>query len=304
MPIAFVAGANGAIGRHVVAELKQRGWRVAGLGHGPRHWEAGRIDAWRTGEIDIAALDDLADDLGPPELILNLAGGASVGASVVDPAGDLQRTLPACVTLLAWAAAAAPEARQVHASSAAVYGDRHMVAIAETATPQPVSPYGFHKHLQEQAVRFWAAQNGSSAALVRLFSVYGPGLHKQLVHDLIIQLSGHPEQIILSGSGDACRDWIWIEDAARLMVDAADWANPSVPVFNGCTGRATSVRDMARMLIRASGGATAITFDGKDRPGDPLHLVGSTERLASAGYLSRVSLADGLGRLAHGVLAV
>jgi len=297
MPVALVAGANGAIGRHVVAELGLRGWTVGGLGHGPSLWEAGRIDAWRAGEIDYAALDGLACALGVPDLILNLAGGASVGASVADPVGDLARTLPACTTLLTWGASRAPGAKQVHASSAAVYGNRHVAAIAETEPVQPLSPYGFHKSVQEQTVRFWAAQAGLSATLVRLFSVYGPGLRKQLVHDLLVRLKSRPDRIVLSGSGEACRDWIWIEDAARLLVDAADWADPSVPVFNGCTGRATTVRDMARTLVRAGGSATEINFDGQSRPGDPHHLVGSAVRLARAGFVARVTLESGLGQL-------
>ncbi len=298
MRTAFVAGANGAIGRHVVAELMRRGWRVGGLGHGPVGWPSGMIDEWIPGPIDMHGLNTLSTKLGAPDLIVNVAGGASVGASVSDPVNDLGRTLPAATALLTWGQQYAPQARQVHASSAAVYGNRHSGTIWETAHPTPVSPYGLHKHLLEQVACYWAEQAGLSVALVRLFSVYGPGLRKQLVHDLTQQLVSRPNRIILSGRDDAARDWIWIEDAARLLVDAGDWATTTAPVFNGCTGVATTVRRMAESLVRALGCDTLVEFDGEVRPGDPHSLVGSAIRLQKAGYFHQVSLDEGLARFA------
>lgn len=297
MATAIVAGANGAIGRHVVAQLLSRGWVVGGVGHGPQHWPARTaINAWAPGDISAAALDGLGARVGAPDLIVNVAGGSSVGASLADPLADFERTVTTAVRLSDWIRSQAPAARIVHASSAAVYGDRHDHPIEEDAAPAPVSPYGHHKQQMELAARFWGATFGVQAAVVRLFSVYGSGLQKQLIYDLCGKLSASPGHIRLSGSPIATRDWMWIEDAAELLVAAGDLAGPEVPIINGCTGDGRTVREMAELMVDAWGCNTAVEFDEIRRPGDPLHLVGSARRMLATGFRPRVGLAEGLAR--------
>jgi UDP-glucose 4-epimerase len=297
MPTAIVAGANGAIGRHVVAHLHSLGWAVGGVGHGPSIWAgAAPISAWFAGDITPTTLDVLADQIGSVDLIINVAGGSSVGASLADPMADFERTVTTAVRISDWVRRRAPSARIVHASSAAVYGDKHDGEIDEAALTAPVSPYGHHKQLMESAARFWGATFGVRSAAVRLFSVYGSGLHKQLIYDLCGKLAASPGHVNLSGLPDATRDWMWIEDAAALLVTAGDLAGADSPIINGCTGEGRSVREMAELMVKAWGCNTVIEFDGVRRPGDPLHLVGSARRMLTTGFRPRVDLAEGLRR--------
>ncbi len=297
MPLAFVTGANGAIGRHCVSHLRRSGWAVGGLGHGSVQWEGAQgIDHWIAGDVSSENLDLIAERLGAPELIINLAGGSSVGASLQAPLGDFERTVLASTRILNWIQKNAPAAKFVGASSAAVYGDGYDAPIAETAALVPLSPYGFHKRMMEDSLRFWGTTFGLSTAVVRLFSVYGPGLRKQLVHDICTRLAASPDELVLSGTGRETRDWLWIEDAARLMVDIAPLASPSAPVFNGCTGHGTAIAEVAETLAKISDTGASIRFDGVSRAGDPRHLVGDVGRLAGTGFKASVSLTDGLER--------
>ncbi len=295
MPLAFVAGANGAIGRHVVEQLSAAGWRVAGIGHGPADWPGPRpIARWLAGDVSPDNLARLADRLGAPDLVINLAGGSSVGVSLSDPEGDFERTVTASIHLLEFIRARAPNARLVAASSAAVYGDGHAGPIDEAAATDPISPYGRHKLLMEQSLASFGETFGVASVIVRLFSVYGPGLRKQMIFDLCARLSAAPDRVVLWGTGEETRDWLFIGDAARLLIEIAAFASPAAPIYNGCTGQARSVGEMARLLSAAWGLGAEIAFDGVARAGDPRHLVGSTRRLASTGFRPRVSLEDGL----------
>jgi UDP-glucose 4-epimerase len=295
MALAIVAGAGGAIGQHVAEQLSAAGWRVAGLGHGPAEWAGAQpIDYWLAGDVSPANLGKLADQAGPAELIINLAGGSAVGPSVRDPAGDFARTVTTSINILDFIRTRSPEAKLVAASSAAVYGDQHRGPIAEDATLNPISPYGHHKLLMEQSLAFWGKAFGVSTAIVRLFSVYGVGLRKQMIFDLCTRLSAAPDQLEIWGTGAETRDWISIHDAARLLIEIAPHASTQAPVFNGCTGQARTVGDMARLLAGAWGQGSQITFDGIVRPGDPQNLVGSAERLNEIGFTPRVSLEQGL----------
>jgi UDP-glucose 4-epimerase len=297
MAVAFVAGAAGAIGRHCVALLRERGWTVGGIGHGNVGWEPpGGIDTWVAGDVSTDNLDALRERLGTPELFVNLAGGSSVGPSLRLPLADFERTVLASVRILNWIWHNAPGARISFASSAAVYGAGYDGAIIEDAPLHPLSPYGHHKMMMEANARYWGQAFGIRTVVVRLFSVYGPGLRKQLVHDLCSRLSATPPELTLSGGGAETRDWLWIEDAARLLVDAAEMASVQAPVFNGCTGVGTPVSEIAGELASLWGGSTTIRFDGNARAGDPAHLVGDPSRTFGMGFRPSIELAEGLVR--------
>lgn len=294
-----IAGAAGAIGRSLSGAARQGGWRVGGLGHGPACWGgADAPDIWVASEIDAASLDAVAESLGGVDLIINASGGAAVGASWADPAADFERTVATTVRVLDWIRDRSPRTRLVCLSSAAVYGSGHAGPIEEGASLAPISPYGHHKLLMEQAVQFWARTFEVQAVIIRLFSIYGPGLRKQLVYELGRKLAARPDRMMLSGTGCETRDWMWIEDAARLALHLADHASAQAPVFNGCTGQAHSVSDMAHMLLDSHGARTALAFDGEVRPGDPAHLVGRPAKAQATGFRPRVALNEGLRRLA------
>jgi UDP-glucose 4-epimerase len=249
---------------------------------------------WSGGEIDAARLDGLTHD-ARPDAILHLAGGSSVGPSLVDPDLDYQRTVASTQRLLDWMRRGAPDAALVLASSAAVYGDAAAVPIGEQALPSPVSPYGKHKLLMEVAAR----DSGFKAASVRLFSVYGPGLRKQLVWELCDRLGRGARELKLDGTGAETRDWLHIEDAAAMLVDAIPLAQPEAPVFNGCTGTAVSVRDTARAILDGFGVQATLNFSGETRPGDPVHLVGDPAEAAARGLKARVPAIAGLAATAR-----
>jgi UDP-glucose 4-epimerase len=291
---ALVTGAAGAIGQQVVRILTARGWRVLGLGHGDA---AGLpLAGWIAGEIAASELDALARD-GRPDAILHLAGGSSVGPSLADPARDHQRTVGSTQRLLDWMHAAAPDAALVLASSAAVYGDAATVPISELVAPNPLSPYGKHKLMMEDAAR----SSGLRAVSLRLFSVYGPGMGKQLVWELCNRLGRGERALNLGGTGAETRDWLHIEDAAVLLVDAIDLARPGAPALNGCTGMGLSVRDTARAILDGFGVQASLNFSGETRPGDPAHLVGDPAQAAAQGLKARVPAAAGLSATARAI---
>lgn len=295
MSVALVAGANGAIGRHTVATLKAANWVVAGVGHGALNWGGdASIDLWIAGDVSPENLDVVADRLGVPDVVINLAGGSAVGPSLAMPFGDFERTVATSMRLLNWMWTSAPLARFVAVSSAAVYGDNYLSPIEEDAPPRPLSPYGHHKLMMEQAVRYWGKLFGIHSVIARPFSVYGVGLQKQLVFDLCKRMSSAPTTMILSGTGQELRDWIGIADTARLLVELANFASQEVPAYNLCTGEGHTVSDIAHLLAHAWGADTKIEFDGVSRVGDPTYLVGSAKRLNSIGLSHKTSLHSGI----------
>ncbi|GAB4428618.1 MAG: NAD-dependent epimerase/dehydratase family protein [Chloroflexi bacterium OHK40] len=274
--LVLITGARGFIGRYLARFLATRGAQVVGLGHGAwpqeqaQHWG---VTTWINGDIVPANLDMLARNVGFPQVIFHLAGGSSVGFSLLAPEEDYRRSVESTLQLLEWMRSHAPAVRIVLASSAAVYGDGHCRPITEDAALAPYSPYGYHKRIAELLVDSYRLSFGLSTATVRLFSIYGPLLRKQLLWDLCARLQVAPKVLHLDGSGEESRDWLHVEDAAAWLAMAADHASPTGFVLNGGTGIATRVRAVADQVCRAWGLAPELRFSGHSRPGDPAYLV-------------------------------
>lgn len=294
----WVTGANGFIGRHLAGALAEAGHSVHGVGHGVMdEVDRGRIGlgTWLNGEIDATNLNALMQRTGAPEAVYHLAGGSSVGLSISQPFEDYSRTVTSTARLLEWLRTSAPGARLIVASSAAVYGADHSGPIAETDATLPMSPYGQHKLMMEQLCRSYAMTFGLKSTVVRLFSVYGARLRKQLLWDLCSRIRAGERQLVLGGTGEELRDWAEIRDVVRLLLKVRDLPqHDAFAVLNGGAGRGTTVAEISSLLMRAWGEDIAIAFSGVVRPGDPFSLVADDSALRATGFDWTVSPATGI----------
>lgn len=297
MTVVWVTGARGFIGKNLSNYLAQQGNQVLGLGHGalpPEIYSKFGISYWVNGEIEDSNLRQLLEKLGQPDVIYHLAGGSSVGLSIQAPAEDFRRSVSTTATLLEWIRGNVPETKLVVSSSAAIYGNNHAGRIVEDGCFTPYSPYGFHKRAAELLCESYAHNFGLKIAIVRLFSVYGPGLCKQLLWDLSHRFQQSPSILELHGTGNEVRDWLFVKDAVRVLILAAEKASCTPFIVNGGTGIATCVRDITTILCQAWGESPQIKFSGKQRSGDPFSLVADTQNLKSLGFVTQHKLAEGM----------
>jgi UDP-glucose 4-epimerase len=287
--IVWLTGAKGFIGQYLARHHASKGHLVLGVGHGdwPNATSEAGLTYWVNGEISAVNLSLMQDACGKPDLVVHLAGGGSVGAAVAHPSEDFNRTVNSTLALLEWLRLNSPHTKLVGVSSAAVNGVCHSGRLDESAPTNPVSPYGYHKLMMEQLCQSYAGSYGLQCVVLRLFSVYGPGLRKQLLWDLCNRLQASPAVIELSGTGNELRDWTHISDVVNAVELTASLASTEVPTFAVGSGCATSVRDIAQSVISvfaAKGGQTMLRFNGNVRPGDPFSLVANPTRLEALGF--------------------
>ena len=295
----WITGCNGFIAREVISQLAARGDNIGGIGHfriSPPLATTDRVD----GKVNAWNLDELLKKTGFPDTVIHLAGGSSVGKSFENPAEDRERTVGSTEALLSWLGRQRITPRVVIVSTAAVYGDRYSGPIPEKADTNPMSPYGIHKLNMEGVARDVASRCQIPMIIVRLFSVYGRGLKKQFFFDLCERLASPVPRLTLFGTGRELRDYLEVTDAAALLILAADRADPSVPIVNGGTGKATSIDKAATITLdawRSHGGLfPPIHFSGTAHPGDPASLVADVAQIATWQFLPRVKLDDGITR--------
>lgn len=275
-----VTGAHGFIGRAIVQALRAAEHEVI---------EAGTSTS--TDPLDAARIATL----GSFDVLVHCAGGSSVSSSVEAPQVEFAKTVPPFTLLMDHVRKHSPRARVVLLSSAAVYGDAPERPTAETSPIAPVSPYGMHKRMCELSCSSYGNMYGVSSIVLRLFSVYGAGLRKQLLWDAAQK--ARRGDLAFSGTGEETRDWLHVDDAAALVLAAAPHASPAVPIVNGACGEGVTVRFVVENLLRELG-ASAPQFSGVARLGDPRHYCADVRAARALGWSPRVALPRGISEYA------
>jgi len=293
----WITGANGFIGRNLALFLSGLGYKIFGIGHGA--WSAKEalefgLFKWIDGSIVSENLNLLANSSCIPDKIFHLAGGSSVGFSLENPYEDFCRTVMGTANLLEWVRLNAPESKLIAISSAAVYGDLHRDCVLEHATCNPCSPYGHHKLMIEGMCQSYAKTFGVNLVIMRLFSVYGKFLRKQLLWDLCTKLSLGNPTITLGGTGLETRDWMDIRDVVSALHTASDLASNDAPIINIGTGVGVSVREIVELVLDTWVSNSKIFFNQKNRNGDPFSLIGNCQQLSSLGFSSKFPVQIGV----------
>ncbi|SDK12132.1 UDP-glucose 4-epimerase [Methylophilus rhizosphaerae] len=298
----WITGGKGFIGRHLAQFVAGNSQTVHGLGHGAwveDEFSACGFKSWLNAEIDFASLSHLAASSGLPDIIFHLAGGSAVGPSIQNPYEDFQRTVETTARLLEWVRQHSHQTRVIGASSAAVYGSGFSTPIPENTHAMPFSPYGFHKAMLEKLFDSYRETYGLKLGIVRLYSIYGPGLEKQLLWDICQKLEKSANgEILLHGTGQELRDWLHIKDTCSLLWKVATL--PDLPqVINGGTGKSTSIFDIAHLVSDAWGEKHKVVFNGIGRKGDPASLVADTTLSQQLGYTPSINIQDGIKGVVH-----
>ena len=231
------------------------------------------------------------------DLCINASGNGSVPVSINSPVFDFELNVTNTIKLLDAIRVHNPKCKYINISSAAVYGNPPGIPVTEDMPLLPLSPYGWHKLYSEQVSREYYYLYNLQTINLRLFSVYGEYLRKQLFWD-IYQKCLRSSYIELFGSGNESRDFIYIAD----LMEAIDCIVKR-GLFNGeavniASGTETTIRSAAEIFCRQIDENISVKFNKIVKPGDPLNWRADISMVKSFGFESKTQINEGLSNTA------
>ena len=290
----LVTGGAGYIGSVVVAQLLERGYEPIvfdDLSHGHR---AALPASARliVGDIaDHALLDRIFTEL-QPQAVMHFAAFIEAGESMQRPEKYFRNNTANTLTLLE-ALLAHGVQRFVFSSTAALYGAPEKTPIEENSPLQPTNAYGESKLLVEQMLDWLQRVHGLRYACLRYFNAAGAAGEQGEDHQpeshlipLALQVAlGVRKNVAIFGTdyptpdGTCVRDYVHVSDlaAAHLLVLEA-LKEKSQLIYNLGNGQGFSVREVIDTVRKVTGHAIP-ALESPRRPGDPVALVASSEKI-------------------------
>jgi GDP-4-dehydro-6-deoxy-D-mannose reductase len=291
---ALVTGASGFVGRYLVSALRRQGDEVLACG-GPHD------DGSDFFPIDLGDSDSLraALEAARPNVIFHLAAQTFVPQSLRSPIESYEVNALGSARLAEAVRAydADPSPRIVFAGSAEVYGirDPNEYPLREGLDLRPANPYGASKAAAEAFLLSGARSFGLDVVVARAFNHIGPNQSERfVVASLAAQLAriaggGEPQMYV--GSLSSARDFLDVRDVVEAYLALAR-RGEGAQVYNVCSGRAVTIRDVLRELISIARVPVEVREDPERMRASETPLsVGSPEKLSKAtGWQPKIPL--------------
>ncbi len=279
----LITGAKGFLGSNVAKHFKALGYETYGIGHGGLSVEESKeigLDYWKKDDISIKSILEFEQTF---DVIVHCGGSGSVGFSVEYPYDDFKKTVDGTLEVLEYMRVHNPNAHLIYPSSPAVQGEHPDTPMKEEYIGKPASPYGYHKKIAEDLCRSYSEKYNLKVSIIRLFSVYGNGLKKQLLWDACKKLQNAKDEVVFWGTGEETRDFIYIDDVL-IIVDILLKQDERFVLINGGTGVKHSIKDVVEMIRDLVAPSVEIQFNNQLNTGNPIYYWANTQKLENYGF--------------------
>jgi UDP-glucose 4-epimerase len=303
----LITGGLGFIGSNLARRLVDAGARVLLLDslvpeYGGNLFNiAGLESRVRVNISDVRDVHSMRYLVQGQDFLFNLAGQTSHVDSMQDPYADLDINCRAQLSILEACRHHNPTIKVVFASTRQIYGKPDYLPVREDHLLRPVDVNGINKMAGEWYHILYNNTFGLRSCALRLTNTYGPRMR---IKDARQTFLGVWIRLILEGKpfevweGHQLRDFTYVDDAVEALLLAALSEEASGRVFNLGGDRAISLEDLARLLMKLSGGE----FVRRSYPSDRKRIdIGDYYAdysciQATLGWAPRVPLEEGLAR--------
>ena len=301
----LVTGGAGFIGSHLVDRLVAEGFEVGVLDNLSTgklenlkyHLENRSLCFFRGDILDGQAVREAVKNA---EAVFHLAAITSVPYSVRHRDATRKVNVEGTRSLLEVCLRGGVE-RFIYVSSCAVYGEPEYLPVDEKHPARPISPYAETKLEAERLCREFQEKYGLKTTIVRPFNVYGSrmrgGQYGGVIARFIERLRLNKPPIIY-GDGRQTRDFVHVWDVVNALILTLNCQNAAGETFSVASGVATSIGELAELVIKLLGANGLKPLYRPAREGDIKHSYADIGKAkAWLGYEPKISLRDGVAAL-------
>jgi UDP-glucose 4-epimerase len=249
---ALVLGGNGFIGSHVVDQLLADGDSVRVFDRGPEHFRPPTpgVDYRLSSFDDIPALAEALEGI---DIVYHLISTTVPSTSNKNPVYDIESNLVSTIRLLDLMRDSNTSRIVYLSSGGTVYGIPELSPIPESHSLRPICSYGVVKVSIENYLQMYHHLYDIEYVVLRASNPYGNRQGHIGVQGVIGTFMGKVitgEQIEIWGDGSVVRDFIHVDDLAKLCVRVKDSSVSGM--FNAGSGKGYSIREIVATLSTVS----------------------------------------------------
>lgn len=167
---------------------------------------------------------------------------------------------------------------------------------------ETTAPYGWAKKMLIVQADAYKKQYGFNAIHLLPVNLYGPGdnfdrnsahVIPSLIRKVIEAREGSKPTVEVWGTGAATREFLYVEDAAKGIIQALDRYDSTDPVNLG-TGVETSIREVVGLIMVLSNYSGSIVWNTGRPDGQPRRQLDVSKAKKHFGFSAKTGLREGL----------
>jgi GDP-L-fucose synthase len=296
----MVTGGAGFLGRQVVKKLRERGV------------DKKDIIIPRSRDQDLRKWDSCAKAVNGNDIVIHLAAKVGgIGYNRRNPATLFYDNAIMGIQLMEAARQAEVE-KYVTVATVCSYPKFTPVPFKEediwNGYPEETNaPYGIAKKSQFVQADAYRRQYGFNAIVLIPVNLYGPWdnfdledshVIPALIRKMVDANRRRDRQVVLWGTGNASREFLYVEDCAEAIVLATERYDSSEPVNLG-SGKEIKIRDLSQIIKGAVGYEGEIEWDTTKPDGQPRRCLDVSKARERFGFVAKTPFEVGLHRTVH-----
>ncbi|MBU0533487.1 MAG: NAD-dependent epimerase/dehydratase family protein [Candidatus Omnitrophica bacterium] len=249
MPIVFITGATGFIGRALCAKMLENGWKVKGTFQ--KESEINTLPVGVEGvHLNAIESDNFNDsDFAEVDTVIHLAARVHIMSDSTVGSPDAFRKVNVLGTeRLARMAAKAEVKRFIFISSVKVNGEGDLKPYNENDIPKPQDAYGISKMEAEQVLASVVAETGLQMVILRLPLVYGQGVKANFKN--LIKIAGSGLPLPFKNISNR-RSFIYLGNLVDAIITCVTHQLAAGETFMVSDGQDVSTPDLIKMIASA-----------------------------------------------------